>query len=242
MSGRNVRPQRRPARCPPGDRYSGPGATERPRSTGTINTCEWSHKLPKPASLRPGPRVCEQPESRPQSSLHAAPPGPWHAAHLPSWQGPQLTGHHGGPGTRDGTAPPNGCPTAVQLRPPRPPWAELCTQRHLGQRGTNTPPQPSSPRSPGSSCLASLHAAPNTPGPPAAMPVAVLLGLHGAGLHRKNTKVKPSVVKYLRRNTSSCPTAETGPPAVRGTQGGSRAGEHCDHLCQCEFRVWPWPQ
>ena len=39
------------------------------------------------------------------------------------------------------------------------------------------------------------------------MPVAALLGLHRGGLHHKNVKVKPLVVKYLWQNTSSCPTA-----------------------------------
>lgn len=47
------------------------------------------------------------------------------------------------------------------------------------------------------------------------MPVAVLPGLHGAGLHHKNMKVKPFVVKYLRQNTSSRPTAATSRPAGR---------------------------
>lgn len=138
--------------------------------------------------------------------------------------GQQQPGGHQKP-----TAPPDGCPTAVRLCPPHPPGAELCTQRHLGQRGTNkplTPPPRVLLEAPsGFTARCSKH-----PGPLAATPAAALPTLHGAGLHPKNTKAKPSVVQYLRQNTSSRPTAATSPPVSGACREGAEPG-HTAVIC-----------
>lgn len=232
-----------------GQTHGPPRKTGRPsRSTATTNPCEWGHKLPEPASLGAGAGVLwEQPESC-QAPHRGAPLVSPPAVRAPGKQAteaacPQLTGHRHRLGQQQPAGHERGdhssrCPMAIRLWPPRPPGAELCTLRHLGRRETNTTHPP--PRVL-LEALSGFTAAPQTPGATRHNARGHDAGLLRAGLHRKNTKVKPSAVEYPRQNASSPPTAATSPRVVPGTQGGGRAGSRERSLCQRSSEAGPGP-
>lgn len=225
------------SQTPSGGQIHGPPRTTgRPGSTATTNRCEWGHKLPEPASLGAGAGVLwEQPESC-QAPHRGAPLVSPPAVRAPGKQAteaacPQVTGHRHRPGQQQ----PAGHEHATT--PPAARWPS--GSGHPAHPGLNfapcaiwdgegqTPPT-LLPECSWKLCLAS-RLRPRHPGAARRNARGHDAGLLRAGLHRKNTKVKPSAVKYPRQNASSPPTAPPQRPAHErsrarreGAEQGSR--------------------